>query len=151
MASRFAPRRARQSIAFCLDEERGSDCASSVVGPAATKYGNPADDPRKKWRARPMKTSCAFLLATGIGCATIADASLSRAQDLIRIGYTSSPSCSVTHSTCFSDRRSSPSTHIRVADDYCTTRCDQRFKYCQYRGESFDYCVERLKTCRAGC
>jgi hypothetical protein len=33
-------------------------------------------------RARPMKTSCAFLLATGIGCATIADISLSRAQDL---------------------------------------------------------------------
>ncbi len=81
-----------------------------------------------------MKTSCAFLLATGIGCATIADVSLSRAQDLMRIGYTSSPSYFVTHSACFSDSRSSPSTYIKVADDYCSTRCDQQFNYCQYHG-----------------
>jgi len=98
-----------------------------------------------------MKMSCAFLLATGIGCATIADVSPSRAQDLIPIGYTSSPSCSVTQSACFSDSRWSSSAYIKVADDYCNTRCDQQFNYCQYRGESFDDCVDRLHACRAGC
>jgi len=102
-------------------------------------------------RARPMKTSCAFLLATGIGCATIADISLSRAQDLIRIDWTSSPSCSVPYNACFSDSRSSASAYIKVADDYCTTRCDQQFNYCQYRGRSFNYCEHRLRACRAGC
>lgn len=69
----------------------------------------------------------AFLLATGIVCATIVDVSLAPAQDLKRVGYTSSRSGSVTNSTCFSDSRSSPARY-KVADDYCNTRCDQQFK-----------------------
>jgi hypothetical protein len=111
---------------------------------------------RLSWRlplllARPMKTSCAFLLATGIGCATLANVSLSRAKDLIPTGYTSSPSCSVTQSACFSDSKSSSSGYIKVADDYCNTQCDQQFNYCQYRGGSLNDCVERLRVCRAVC
>jgi hypothetical protein len=98
-----------------------------------------------------MKTSFAVLLATAIGCATVADASASRAQDFMRIGYDPSPPCSVTGSACFSGRGSPSSAHIRVADDYCTTRCYQQFKYCQYRRESFDDCGDRLKTCLARC
>jgi hypothetical protein len=101
--------------------------------------------------ARPMKTSCAFLLAAGIGCATLAKVTVSPAQDLIPIGHTLSPSCSVTQGACFSDSRSSSSTRIKVADDYCNTHCDQRFNYCQYRGGSLDDCVERLRVCRAAC
>src|ERR1700733_948210 len=102
--------------------------------------------------AGPLKTSCAFLLATGVGCATIADVSVSRAQDLVPIGHTLSPSCSVTQScSCLSDSRSSSSTRIKVADDYCNTHCDQQFNYCQYRGGSVDDCVERLRVCRAAC
>jgi len=97
-----------------------------------------------------MKARFVFLLATGIGSATMADVSLSRAQDLMRVGYTSWPFCSVT-SGCFSDSRSSLSADMKVADDYCNTRCDQQFNYCRYRDRPFDYCLDRLKTCRARC
>jgi VIT family len=41
--------------------------------------------------------------------------------------------------------------HNRVADDYCTTRCNQRFNYCQYRGESPDRCARKLIICRRDC
>ena len=98
-----------------------------------------------------MKTSCAFLLATGIGCAAIAHASLSGAQDLMPIGYPVAPACSVSQSACVSERTSPPSTHMRMADDYCTARCDQQFKYCQYRGQSADYCADQLKNCLSRC
>ena len=96
-----------------------------------------------------MKTSCAFVLAAAIGFASVTDASPSSMQDVLRIDYTPSPSCSVT--ACFTGRGSPPSARIRVADDYCTTRCYQQFKYCQYRRESFDDCGDRLKTCLARC
>jgi hypothetical protein len=37
------------------------------------------------------------------------------------------------------------------ADDYCNKRCDHAFNYCQYRGGSYDDCMQRLRTCRAQC
>jgi hypothetical protein len=37
------------------------------------------------------------------------------------------------------------------ADDYCNKRCDRAFNYCQYRGGSYDDCMQRLRTCRAQC
>lgn len=106
------------------------------------------DDPCKKWRARPMKTCCALGLAVGLGCTAIADVSVSQAQDF---GYISLPSCSATHSSCISDSTSFPSNNIKIADDYCHTRCEQKFNYCQYRSEPIDRCIDRLATCRARC
>jgi hypothetical protein len=99
-----------------------------------------------------MKTSCAFLLATAIGCAAVAHASPSPApaHDLMPIGYPASPPCSVSQGICAVDR-TSPPPRMRVADDYCTTRCDRQFKYCQYRGQPSDYCADRLKTCISRC
>jgi hypothetical protein len=44
-----------------------------------------------------------------------------------------------------------PSGDIRLADDYCNSRCDQQFNYCRYRGESLDRCFEQLITCRKDC
>lgn len=40
---------------------------------------------------------------------------------------------------------------IRLADDYCNTRCNHQFEYCRYRGGSHDHCQRVLVTCRANC
>jgi hypothetical protein len=55
-----------------------------------------------------------------------------------RLGYTSLLHCSAPMYVPFLSEGLSPSKSIKLADDYCNTRCDQRFNYCRYRGESFD-------------
>lgn len=40
---------------------------------------------------------------------------------------------------------------MRMADDYCNSRCNQRFDYCQYRRESSEHCTRELIRCRANC
>lgn len=40
---------------------------------------------------------------------------------------------------------------IKVADDYCNSRCGQLFNYCQYRHESLAHCMRGLIKCRANC
>ncbi|MGA7912517.1 MAG: DUF2254 family protein [Candidatus Dormiibacterota bacterium] len=56
-----------------------------------------------------------------------------------------------TRSICVSDCRSLPSNNIKIAYDYCHTRCEQKLNYCQYRSEAIDRCIHRLATCRARC
>jgi hypothetical protein len=50
-----------------------------------------------------------------------------------------------------SEKTTLPSKYIRLADDYCNSRCDQRFNYCRYHGESLDTCSQLLITCRKDC
>jgi len=59
--------------------------------------------------------------------------------------------CSPIYCASVADKTLSPSDSDRLADDYCNTRCDQQFNYCQYRGESRDYCARLLINCRRNC
>lgn len=40
---------------------------------------------------------------------------------------------------------------MKIADDYCNSRCIQRFNYCRYSGGSEDRCLYQLVHCRANC
>jgi hypothetical protein len=45
----------------------------------------------------------------------------------------------------------SPVNEVKVADDYCNSRCEQQFNYCQYRGASLEHCTRALIICRKDC
>jgi hypothetical protein len=92
------------------------------------------------------RTTC-LLVAAGMACAIIADEPQIQAKEAFFL---------LTHrlalqSASVSEETSSSSQYVRVADDYCNTRCEQQFKYCQYRAESPDHCVRVLTKCRANC
>src|SRR5690349_17354014 len=54
--------------------------------------------------------------------------------------------CSLTSCASVSQKGVPPASKaIRLADDYCNTRCDQKFNYCLYLGKSVDTCSEALR------
>jgi hypothetical protein len=73
-----------------------------------------------------------FVLALAIGCAGIA--SLSFARETVLPG----------------NAQTEPK-GIRVADDYCNTRCEREFNYCRYRNQPAELCDRRLVICRSRC
>ena len=92
------------------------------------------------------RTTC-LLVAAGTAFAIIADVPQMQAKEACFL---------VTHrfapqSASVSEKTWSSSQYVRVADDYCNTRCDQQFNYCIYRGESVDTCSQRLVYCRRNC
>jgi hypothetical protein len=50
-----------------------------------------------------------------------------------------------------SKARSAGIGNVKLADDYCNSRCVQRFNYCQYSGGSADHCIRQFVHCRANC
>jgi len=103
-----------------------------------------------------MRLSRGFLLSAGIGAATIGAVTLSCAQDLLpardmtMTSFPSPVSCSEDHGGPL-DGSCSPSSDIRLADDYCNARCERQFDYCRYRNEPWDRCAYELAHCRARC
>jgi hypothetical protein len=85
-------------------------------------------------------------VAAVTACAIIADVPQLQARDAF-----SPVNRFALQSDSVSKKTTSPSQYIRVADDYCNSRCDQQFKYCQYRAESRENCVRLLTKCRANC
>ncbi len=94
-----------------------------------------------------MKTYAGFLaLAVGaIGAMMVVIAPL-QAKDSFQ-----PRDCSSIYCASIAENATSPSGSVRLADDYCNARCDQQFNYCQYRGESRDYCARLLINCRRNC
>ena len=85
---------------------------------------------------------CAFLV---VCCAAVeARAALTLAHD---------PYFTEQSSSSLLDSNTSPRTigTIKIADDYCNSRCIQRFNYCKYSGGSTDHCLYQLVHCRANC
>jgi len=95
-----------------------------------------------------MRMSGSFLRAAGIAVAATAGVAWLPAQDVMRANFAS---CSAISSACLSSYKSSPSDPVKLADDYCNTRCEQKFNYCQYRGETHEHCAAWLATCRSRC
>jgi hypothetical protein len=94
-----------------------------------------------------MKT-CAALpaLAAGATAAMIVVMAPLQAKDSFQ-----PRDCPSVYCASIVENATSSSGLVRLADDYCNTRCDQQFNYCQYRRESRDHCARWLINCRRNC
>jgi hypothetical protein len=87
-----------------------------------------------------MKTYPALLaLAAGATAAMIVVIASLQAKDSFE-----PRDCSSIYCASITENATSPSGSLRLADDYCNTRCEQQFNYCQYRRESRDHCARLL-------
>jgi hypothetical protein len=94
-----------------------------------------------------MKTYPALLaLAAGATAAMIVVIAPLQAKDSFE-----PRDCSSIYCASITENATSPSGSLRLADDYCNTRCEQQFNYCQYRRESRDHCARLLINCRRNC
>jgi hypothetical protein len=94
-----------------------------------------------------MKTYPALLaLAAGATAAMIVVIAPLQAKDSFE-----PRDCSSIYCASITENARSPSGSLRLADDYCNTRCEQQFNYCQYRRESRDHCARLLINCRRNC
>jgi hypothetical protein len=94
-----------------------------------------------------MKTYAALpALAAGATAAMIVVIAPLQAKDSFQ-----PRNCSSIYYASTAENDTSPSGSVRLADDYCNTRCVQQFNYCQYRGESRDHCARVLINCRRNC
>jgi len=94
-----------------------------------------------------MRICCVIVLAAEAYSLNIAAVTSLFARD----GNASWHNCSAVPCVAISETSRSLSKNITVADDYCHTRCDQRYEYCLYRGESRDHCMHRLAVCKSQC
>jgi hypothetical protein len=89
-----------------------------------------------------MKVSAAAVCTFLVMCCT---------EGLVGASFALGPNGHSLTSLADSKARSTDFGNIKLADDYCNSRCIRWFNYCRYSGGSADHCLYQLVQCRANC